>query len=94
METCFSETLVSPDESTRHQKPEEEQHHPHRSENLKFHKIKIYSVYEHVPAAELCGDKNVRPQCEAVARNSSGLPSIVCWTEGAFHSAAVGAYLK
>jgi hypothetical protein len=37
METlCFSETLSPTDESTRRQNPEE-QHNPHRRENLKSH---------------------------------------------------------
>jgi hypothetical protein len=37
METvCFSETLVSIDESTQRQNPEEH-HHPHRRDNLKSH---------------------------------------------------------
>jgi hypothetical protein len=39
METvCFSETLPCTYESTRHQNPEEEPHHPHSRENLKSHK--------------------------------------------------------
>jgi hypothetical protein len=38
--STFSETLASTDESARRQNPEEQHHHPHRSENLKFQKNK------------------------------------------------------
>jgi hypothetical protein len=42
METvCFSETLVSTDESTRRQNPEDH-HHPQRRENLKSHIVVPY----------------------------------------------------
>jgi hypothetical protein len=40
METvCFSETLLSTDESTRRQNPEEQHRHPHCRENLKSHTV-------------------------------------------------------
>jgi hypothetical protein len=43
METvCFSETLASTDESTRRQNTEEQYHHPHCRENLKFHIVKFW----------------------------------------------------
>jgi hypothetical protein len=36
---CFSETLASTEESTRRRNPEEQNHHPHRRENLKSHLV-------------------------------------------------------
>jgi hypothetical protein len=47
METYFSETLASTYESTRRQNPQE-QHHPHRRENLKsdiFSALKMETLY-------------------------------------------------
>jgi hypothetical protein len=37
----FSETMASTDESTRRQNPEEQHHHPHRSEKLKSHTVHL-----------------------------------------------------
>jgi hypothetical protein len=34
---CFSETLVSSYEATLRHNPEEQQRHPHRHDNLKYH---------------------------------------------------------